>query len=68
MYLQHKSSSNTIIIVLPEQVCEDSIYSLYGMKMEHVFVSLSLGNLCRCCQKVHAASEIWFFNSIHCRF
>lgn len=34
--LQHSASRNTIIIVLPEHMCKDSIYSLYSMEMEHV--------------------------------
>lgn len=57
LYLQHNASSNSIIIILPEQMCKDSIYSLYNMKMKHISISL-IRNLGRCCQKVHAASEM----------
>ena len=38
-------------MISPEQMCEDSVYSLYSMKMERVSISL-IGNLGRCCQKV----------------
>lgn len=32
-------------------MCEDSVYSLYSMKMERVSISL-IGNLGRCCRQV----------------
>lgn len=47
--LQHSASSNNIIIISPEQMWEDSLYSLYNVKMERTSISLirSLGWYCQ---------------------
>ena len=55
--LQRNASSNSIVVIAPEQVRKDSMYSLNNMKMEHVSMGL-VGNLGRCSQEVHAASEM----------